>query len=299
MVTSNVIKKLGQTDVIVYYSKIASSACVKRFLTGKEIATKIWLSRGIPYFIKRGSKEPPLSIEELASAVDSDFLEARKSRMGLSTVRNKLNKTQQKIWDYFPPRKLMDLFYATNNEGRGKPLERIYFDIDRSGQGPDRAQKVAAELADLIRADSDFRKKVGNFDLFPMWTGSSFHIYLMLNKKIPNSVYDREIHFSKNRPTESFTGRWADEINKKLKVKVIGGHQKSPGCINIDPSQSPSGKLARAPFSLHMKDAKTVDGVAIPLKIEMLGDKNLTSELKKYTPDRVLKELNSLAGRLP
>jgi len=294
-----VLKELGQTDVIVYYSRIAANAAVKRFLRDKEIATKIWLPKGIPYFIKRGSKEPPLSVEEIANAVDKNFMELRKSGQGLGSVRGKLSRKQAKVWDYFPPRKLIDFFYATNNEGSGKPLERVYFDIDRSGQPAEKAQLVAAELAALISKEQEFRKKTGGFSMFVLWTGSSFHIYLLLKKKIPHSVYDREIHFSKNKPLESFTGRWAEEIDKKLRINVIGGHQKQKGCINIDPSQSPSGKLARAPFSLHMRDAKTVDGVAIPLTVEMLKDNGLVGKLRKYTPDRTLKELPELARRLP
>jgi hypothetical protein len=296
-----VLKELGQTDVITYYSKISANTAVKRFLKGKKIATKILLPKGIPYFIKRGSKEPPLYIEEISKAADSKFLELRKSGAGLSKVKDKMTVQQQKVWDYMPPRKLLDLFYATNNEGAGRPLERLFFDIDLSDQSPGKAQQVAASLASLINKDREFRKKVGGFRMLPMWSGASFHIYLLLKKKIPNSIYDRYIHFSKNKPLESFTGKWADEINRELgsKVKVVGGHKKEPGRINIDPSQSPSGKLARAPFSLHMKDAKTVDGIAIPLTVKMLEDGGLVKRLKNYSPDSTLKDLSRLARRLP
>jgi len=295
----DVLKELGYTDVIVYYSKVAAHAKMKRFLKGKEIATKILLPKGIPYFIKRGSKEPPLYIDELAKAVNSKFLDLRKSGQGISKIRDNLGKIQQKVWDYFPPRKLMDFFYATNNEGVGRPLERIFMDIDRSDQTTEKTRQVAMELARVINKDKNFKKAVGGFTMFPMWTGSSFHIYLLLKKKISKAVYEKQIHFSKNAPLEGFTGKWANEINNRLKVKVIGGHQKQEGCINIDPSQSPSGKLARVPFSLHMKDAKTVDGIALPLTVVMLKDKKLVKKLKTYTPDRVLKELNQLARRLP
>jgi len=295
----SVLKELGYTDVIVYYSKIAALAKMKKFLKGKEIATKILLTKGIPYFIKRGSKEPPLYIDELTKAVNSKFLDLRKTRQGISKIRGKLSKQQEKVWDYFPPRKLMDFFYATNNEGVGKPLERIFMDIDRSDQDVEKTRQVAMELAGAINRDKEFKKVIGGFTMLPMWTGASFHIYLLLKKKISKAVYEKQIHFSKNAPLEGFTGKWANAINKKLKVKVVGGHQKQKGCINIDPSQSPSGKLARAPFSLHMKNAKTVDGIAIPLDVDMLKDKNLIKKLKSYTPEKILSELKQLARRLP
>ena len=64
--------------------------------------------------------------------------------------------------------------------------------------------------------------------------------------------------------------------------------------INIDPSQTPSGKLCRAPFSLHMKNEKEVDGVAIPLEVKELNDKNLIKKLKGYTPENIIKELDKL-----
>jgi hypothetical protein len=67
----------------------------------------------------------------------------------------------------------------------------------------------------------------------------------------------------------------------------------------IDPSQTPSGKLARTPFSLHMSDYKTVNGVAIPLEVEMLAENKLVEELRAYTPDKVVEEIDDLAKRLP
>ena len=104
------------------------------------------------------------------------------------------------------------------------------------------------------------------------------------------------------RPTtvwESFTGRWAASIDKKLKFKVVGGHQKVKGAVIIDPSQTPSGKLCRIPFDLHLKDARTIDGIAIPLTEKMLDDKNLVKKLKAYTPKKVVGEIDKLAKNLP
>lgn len=69
--------------------------------------------------------------------------------------------------------------------------------------------------------------------------------------------------------------------------------------ISVDPSQTPSGKLCRVPLgSLHMKDAGTVDGVSVPLTLDML-DENIIGELGLYTPKMILEELPKLAKRLP
>ena len=99
-------------------------------------------------------------------------------------------------------------------------------------------------------------------------------------------------------PLESFTGRWANAIQKKTKIKVQGGHEKLKGGINIDPSQTPSGKLARVPFSLHMKSATEVDGVALPLDEKQLQDKNLVKKLQGYRAKHVLDEIEKLARLL-
>jgi len=290
----NLLRPFGHTEVLLYYGIVATK--LKKFLHGKEIAAKNWIPKGfLPYLIKRGSKSPPLFIEEFSDVVPK-FLETRGKIENLKDARAEITKTQSKIWDYFLPRKLSDFFYATNSEGAGKELERIFYDIDRKGQSVENAQIVASKFIETIKKDKSFRLK---YKIFVMWTGSSFHVYLMLKQKITSSFYNKEIHFSKDKPLESFTGRWAEKIKHEAGIKVIGGHEKKPGYINIDPSQSPSGKLARCPFSLHMRTARDIDGVAIPLKEEMLKDKNLIKKLKAYTPEKVITELDKLAENLP
>ncbi len=70
--------------------------------------------------------------------------------------------------------------------------------------------------------------------------------------------------------------------------------------MSIDPSQTPSGKLCRIPLgSLHMKDAKTVDGISIPITTTMLENENLVEKLKKYRAKEVVNELETIAERLP
>ncbi len=293
----NILRPFGHTETLLYYGIVAQK--LKKYLKGKEIATKVWLPFGnIPVFLRRGSKEEPLYIEEFCKAVDDKLLNVRKEIEHLKNAENKITKQQAKVWTYFPPRKLTDFFYATNNEGAKKPIERIFFDIDRKGISAEAAQKVAKLLIEKIKKDKEI-KKIISFKTFPMWTGKSFHVYLMLKKKIPNQAYDKYFAYTKNDPLASFTGRWAEEIKKELKIKVTGGHEKAANSITIDPSQTPSGKLCRAPFSLHMKDAKTVDGIAMPLTEKMLSEKNLVKDLQKYTPEKIVNELNSLAKRLP
>jgi len=115
---------------------------------------------------------------------------------------------------------------------------------------------------------------------------------------MPPTFYAKHFKFTKGSMS-TFTEKWVAEVGKKVAVKVKGGHEKSANTINIDSSQTPSGKLCRVPFSLHMKDAKTVDGVSIPLKLKMLGEPDLISDLNSYSPERVIKELDRLAKGLP
>jgi len=295
--SENILRPFGHTEVLLYYGIVAQK--LKRYLKGKELAAKIWLPSGnLPFFIRRGSKDEPLYIEELCDGATEHLLEVRKEIENLKDAESKLNKTEAKVWHYFVPRKLIDFFYATNGEGAGKDIERIFFDIDRSDVPAEKAQEVARLLVETIEKDTELKKLI-KFKTFVMWTGNSFHVYLILDKKIKNSDYEKHFAYKKDTPLESFTGKWADSIKKASKINVQGGHEKIKGIINIDPSQTPSGKLCRAPFGLHMKDAKTVDGIAIPLKKEMLYDKNLVKELQKYTPERVINELDELAKRLP
>jgi len=289
----DVLHPNGELDILYYYSQVSGK--LKSFLKGKEIASKIWLPNGF-FFIKRGSKIEPLHIEEL-SIVEEKLLKLR-AENNLADVKSKISKQQAKIWDYFVPRKLIDFFYATNNEGVGRKIDRVFFDIDRgSNISEEHARIVAQGLVEAIKKDKEFSKIV-KYRISIIWTGSSFHVYLLFSKLVEKKFYERYIRYSKDSPLESFTGRWALETRKKTGLNVQGGHEKVLNQLNIDPSQTPSGKLARVPFSLHMKDAKTVDGIAIPLNEKQLNDKNLVKKLKSYTPEKVLSELDSWGKNL-
>ncbi|MDD5331866.1 MAG: hypothetical protein PHE43_03540 [Candidatus Nanoarchaeia archaeon] len=283
-----------ERDVLPYYSLVSKKLI--RFLDKKEIATRISLpGSNIGKILKRGSKEEPLYVSEIVKNVNKDMLKLRNK--SLTDVKGKLNKVQIKIWDYFVPRKLIDFLYATNNEGINKKIERIFFDIDCGDLSSEKARIVTKEFVYLIKKDKEFNRLI-NYDLMPMWTGHSFHVYLFLKKEVSSEFYRKYLMFSKSKPLESFTGRWANDISKKTGIKTIGGHEKVKGFINIDPSQTPSGKLARAPFSLNIKKFKVV-GIALPLSVKDLDDKNLVKKLRGYNMDKVIKDLNLFSKKIP
>jgi len=290
---ADILHPFGDLDVLSYYSKVAPK--LGKFLKGREIAAKVLIPNFRP-LLNRGSQLPLLTPEEL-SKVDDSFLKMRSKGTKLEEARERLTPLQEKIWKYFPPRKLADLFYATNGE-KGKKLDRIFFDIDRGeGVGAEDAQKAAALLLEEMRKDEQLNSLL-DFKFFVMYTGNSFHIYLMLKKEVDSSFYEKHLSYSKNNPLASLTGKWVENVRKKG-LKISGGHEKLKGSIILDPSQTPPGKLARAPFSLHMSDPKTVDGIAIPLEEGMLKEKSLLKRLRAYTPEKALDELDSLAKLLP
>lgn len=289
-----VLKPFGSWDVLYYYSKV--SCVLEKFLKGKEIAVKVWLPKGIPYYLKRGSNSKPLYVEDLKQ-VDDELLKLR-AEHGLNEVKAQLKGKRALIWEYFVPRKLMDFFYACNGEHPGKKIERIFIDIDKGKEVESEiAQKVSCELVRLIKADKELNKLL-KFKLFIMWTGSSFHIYLVLKKKVNHAFYNKYFAYHKDTPLDSFTGRFAEKIKNKLKINVQGGHEKTPEHITIDPSGTPSGKLARVPFSLHMKSANEIDGIAVPLSEKGLEDKSLVKKLKALTPEQILENLDYYAKLL-
>ncbi len=278
-------------DVIFYYRKIFPK--LMKFLQEREIATKTMLKE--VEIVKRGSNSPPLYIDELIKGVNDKFLNLRKENH-LKDVKSKLTKTQIKIWEYIVPRKLVELHYATNHEHPNKPLKRIVFDIDRKDIPAEKAQVVALKLIEQIQKDKTFPIK---YKIFPLWTGNSFHIYLLLQRSVTHDFYEKKIHIEPNQD-ESFTGKWVRAITKELKeIKVAQSHEKKKGYIIIDPSQSPSGKITRAPFSIYAKSSSTIKGIALPLTIEDLKKKNLIKELRSYTTEKVIKNINKLSKKIP
>ncbi|MFH1630963.1 MAG: hypothetical protein ABIA21_01935 [Candidatus Aenigmatarchaeota archaeon] len=290
---SDIIRPFGETDVLLYYGIVARK--LKRYLKGKEIASRNCMPPGgFPHILRRGSNNPVIWIDDFVKETNPSLIEARKINR-----YNNLTPIQQTIWRYFLPHKLSDFFYATNGEKPGKSIERIFIDLDiGTGITPKKCQIVARALVEEIRKEKIIRSYCKPKP-FVLWTGRSFHVYIFLKKPQPNSFYIKYIQYSKNKSDHGLIGKWAKAVENKTGIQTCGGHQKVPQTITLDPSQTPSGKLCRAPFSLHMSDWKTVDGIAIPLRLSQLRDPQLIRKLQEYTPEKVVKDLNKLAKNLP
>jgi len=291
----DILKPFGEPEVLLLYGVVASK--LKGFLEHREVAARIWLKE--KRLLKRGSFMPPLTAEELAMGVTEELLAIRAEQESLSLARDRLTPLQQRIWQYFLPRKYADFFYATNHERPGRPIRRVFYDIDRAADVKhETAREVARLFVEAISNDEEI-DAIATDELLVAWTGSSFHVYLTLKEEKPSAFYDEHFECSQ-RQKGRFTSRWIDYVKARAEAKILGGHEKQPGVIVIDPSQTPSGKLARSPLgSLHMSDWKTVDGLSLPVKAEQLKEKGLTDELRAYTPRKLLQRLEGLAVLLP
>jgi len=246
-------------DCLYFYSKHIKE--ISLFIKNKEIATKIHIPpNGV--FLRRGSKDEPLFVEELnEKSLNEKFFDLRtKMKRAEAIEQHVLTKTQEKIWLYFPPNKPVEFFYATNGEHPNKPIERIFIDLDRKDISTEKAKIVAKALVEEIKNDKEFNKLL-KFKIQVLSTGSSYHVYLLLNKLISHDFYEKYISYSKNEEVPCFLSKWAKIISQKTNIPVSGGHEKTKNVIILDPSGTPSGKLARVPFSVHVKDNK-IDGIA-------------------------------------
>lgn len=298
----NILTPYKKFDILYYYNKISQNKKVQTFLKNKPLASKIWIPN-ITFFIRRGSKDQVLFIQELSKKeLNESFFEIRAKVKREDAIKNKkVTKLQEKIWLYFPPNKCINFFYACNGEGQGKKIDRIFIDIDKSNLSSEKAQQVTKELIKIIKQDKEFNKLI-KYRIVILWTGASFHVYLMLKKQVSIEFYHKYISYTKQDPCASFIGRWAKEITNKTKIKVIGGHENKKNTIVLDPSQTPSGKLARVPFSLHFKkpakNQDSIDGICLPINTKMLEDKNLVKKLKSLMPEKVLQDINKWAENL-
>lgn len=289
----DVLRPFGELDVLLLYSLVSSE--LGAFLGDREIASRVWLRERT--LLNRGSYLAPLHVGEVAG-ISSDLLEMR-SRMSLPKAKGSLSSVEAKVWRYFPPRKLCDYFYATNHEKQGRDIDRIFYDIDRPKDMPyEAARQITNLFVEAVLEDDEFLQLAYDKP-FVAWTGSSFHVYFFLKKKQKHDFYTKNIQFSEKGPETGFTPKWLQYVRGKTSVKVIAGHEKKLGAITIDPSQTPSGKLARSPLgSLHMSNYQTVDGVSVPVDASRLKDKELTKSLKLYTPNRLVGEISSYRSML-
>ncbi len=149
----DILHPFGELDLLYYYSIVAER--LQDFLKGKEIAAKIHLSGKVPKLLKRGSQLTPLFVPDLAR-VHADFLKLRDGHH-LKDVRKKLTPQQILLWEYFFPRKMIDLLYACNNEHPGLPIERVFVDIDKGKHiASEVAQEATLSLVQQIREDRKF-----------------------------------------------------------------------------------------------------------------------------------------------
>lgn len=292
----DILRPYGDLDVLLYYGLISQK--LQKFLHGRELATRTLLPKGkIPVIVKRGSYHPPLYIGQMARAVTPELMDARKKHDHLEGAKHMLSPDQALVWLYFVPRKYMSFHYATNREGKGREINRVFYDIDRSsGVTQEDAIEVAALLVRVIMEDED-ASKLFHRDPLVSWTGNSFHVMLFLKELQPSSFYSDQIEYTGRGRTLS--DRWISRVSAEAKVPVVSAHEKRRDTIIIDPSQTPSGKLCSVPLgSLHMASATTFDGVSVPLTTDML-ERSLVADLRSYTPERIIDELDELAKRLP
>ena len=272
----------GNLDVLWRYGKVAPY--LQNFLWTKEVASKIVGKDFI--LLERGTKNPPLYIKDF-EVIDEDFLQLRANNH-LKDVNNKLTEKQILLRKYFVPRKLADFFYATNHE-YGKTMDRIFIDIDRQDNNAADAQKTARELVKTLQTDKALPAII-KFKILILWTGSSFHLLLILGKPVDHATYDRYFSYGPHK-SESFITARANQVSKQTWLTVLAGHERKRGALILDSSNTPPGKLGRCPFSLHIKDAKTIDGIAVPVTLQELGDKKLISRLQSLTPETIRKEI--------
>lgn len=143
--------------------------------------------------LKRGTKNPPLFIDDFKE-IDDKYLELRANHH-LDEVEKQLTPKQALIRRYFVPRKLINFFYACNNE-YGNRIDRIFIDIDRQSNSADDARKVVNDLMKIIIADKQFTKLIDYKSLI-LRTGASFHIYLLVKKPIDHTFYDTYLSYGK------------------------------------------------------------------------------------------------------
>ncbi|EKD25648.1 MAG: hypothetical protein ACD_80C00009G0008 [uncultured bacterium (gcode 4)] len=280
----------GNLDVLWRYGKVAPY--LKKFLKGKEIASKIVGEDFV--LLKRGTKNPPLFIDDF-DEIDEKYLELRATHH-LDEVKDQLTSKQILLRKYFVPRKLINFFYACNNE-YGNTIDRIFIDIDRQDNSADDARKVTLELIRIISSDKQFTKLI-DYKTLILRTGASFHVYLLLKKPIDHAFYDSNLSYGKDKEN-SFISRRAREVSQATKIHVFAAHERKKWAIILDTSNTPPGKLARCPFSLHIKDSKTIDSIAVPVSEQELADPKLISKLEKLTPESIWKDIKKYSSLLP
>jgi len=283
----HIIKPYGHRDYLFFYKHVAW--IIQDFIKNRPIGTKILIPNG-PQLIKRASKLGPIYCKDIIENVDVNYLKLR-SNMHLKDVQHMLSEKQKLIWKYFLPRKSIEFFYSTNGEVFGgksalkeEPMiDRIFLDIDRKDISFYEVTKIMIRLVQIFEEDNIRRfvsEHISDYKTFVMYTGNSWHIYLLLNHKVKENLYFRFIQHKNSELVPSLATRIVNLLKQEF-PNVSIGHEKKQHSVIIDPSQTPFGKLARAPYSLHLKQAYDIDGIAVPIPLYLfkkMVDHNIPSE---------------------
>ncbi|MGC9309196.1 MAG: hypothetical protein ACP5D2_00690 [Candidatus Nanoarchaeia archaeon] len=274
-----VLKPYKQLDTLAYYARVAP--LLKNFLDKKEIATVIYIPPKIR-LLKRATKLSAIYAKDIKAS--QKFLKFR-AKNHLKDAKKLFSKKELTLWQYFFPRKLVEMHYAVNKE-KSKQVDRVYIDIDKGKLPAENVQAVVKALIEIIRQDKQFNL---NKSFFILWTGNSFHLYILLKKSISYKEFAKLFNLN-----SKLLKTWAAKAKQKTGVNVEIGHKEKRNKIILDTSQSAPGKLARAPFSLYVsgKVKRKITGVALPVSEKELEDRKLISKLEAMTADKVVSQLD-------
>jgi len=175
-------------------------------------------------------------------------------------------------------------------------MNRLYLDFDRSKDIPlEHAAKDVASIAQTIEEDKKFESEFGEFSLLPVFTGFSFHLYIFLEKSFSHRQYEE---FLSLQNKANFVSLWVEQLRNSGHREIFAEHERKEGKMVVDISQSPSGKLARCPFSLHLHEGK-VSGLSVPMNFRNLDDKKFLKELENLTPKIVVEKIEDFAKNFP
>ena len=136
------------------------------------------------------------------------------------------------------------------------------------------------------KTDNEVKELRQKVKLKVLWTGSGFHVYVMLPDKMKPSFYKK--HFSWGKKTKkTFIEKWAKSVSKSTGFSVEAGHERQEDKIVLDTSGTPPGKLARCPYSLNLNGKGEIEGVCVPLDDKEIEDPKIVKKLRKLTPEIV------------
>jgi hypothetical protein len=239
----------------------------------------------------------------MARAVTPELVGAREKYRNPGEAGSILSREQLLTWQYFPARRYISFYYATNRSGPGREIDRVVYDISPCvGSTLEDALDAVRALTGAIVSDDRYHSLFKG-DPFIYWTGSAFQAMLFTREPQPASFYRDSLEYTGKGRTLSDS--WIDAAAREggsasaAGVKIMGGSQRRRGFVRIDTDRTPSSKLCPVPVGcIEMADGKTLAGVSVPLTPDMLKT-DVLPELTAYTPEQILDELDELAARLP